>query len=133
MILGRIIGKATTSRFQFNVTSSEARKYQFVQVNHTEYGFVLCQILELTRTSEGMTASCTVIGYKGEDNRLTGMRTPFQIGSEILEAEDDFIKEIIKIDVNAAYLGKLEGKNLKVQIDLQKLLQIFPYIEYQRI
>tara|TARA_Y100000310_G_scaffold345306_1_gene463584 strand:+ start:8472 stop:10313 length:1842 start_codon:yes stop_codon:yes gene_type:complete len=122
MILGRIIGKATTSKFQFNVTSAKARKYQFVQVNHAEYGFVLCQVLELTRTSEGMTASCTVLGYKAEDGRLTGMRTPFQIGSEILEAEDDFIKQIIQLDSNSAYFGKLEGKDLKVHIDLQKLL-----------
>ncbi len=122
MMLGRIIGKASTSKFQFNVTSANARKYQFVQVNHSEYGFVLCQILELIRTSEGMTGSCSVLGYKADDGRLTGMRTPFQIGSEILEAEDEFIKEIIKLDSDSAYIGKLEGKDLKVHIDLQKLL-----------
>ena len=99
MILGRIIGKATTSNFQFNVTSSKARKYQFVQVNHVDYGFVLCQIIELTRTSDGMTANCTVLGYKdNETKRLLGIRTPFAIQSEVLEAEDDFIKDIIKFD-----------------------------------
>jgi uncharacterized protein len=123
MILGHIIGKATTSKFQFNVTSSKARKYQFVQVHHNDYGFVLCQILELTRTSDGMIATCTVLGYKDEQtNRLTGIRTPFQIGSEILEAEDEFIKKIIELNCDSAYLGKLEGKDLKVHIDLQKLL-----------
>ncbi len=122
MILGRIIGKATTSRFQFNVTSSKARKYQFVQVQHTDYGFVLCQILELIRTSEGMTATCIILGYKAEDKRLTGIRTPFQIGSEVLEAEDDLIKEIIELNTDSAYLGRLEGKDIKVHIDLQKLL-----------
>ena len=122
MILGRIIGKATTSKFQFNVTSAKARKYQFVQVQHTDYGFVLSQILELTRTSEGMTATCTILGYKAEDKRLTGIRTPFQIGTEILEAEDEFIKEIIELNSDSAYLGRLEGKDIKVHIDLQKLL-----------
>ena len=122
MILGRIIGKATTSKFQLNVTSAKARKYQFVQVHHSDYGFVLCQILELIRTTDGMTATCTILGYKADDNRLTGIRTPFQIGSEILEAEDEFIKKIIELNSDSAYIGNLEGKDLKVHIDLQKLL-----------
>ncbi len=122
MILGKIIGKVSTLKFQFNVTSPKTKKLQFVQVNHPEYGYVLCQIMELERTSEGTTATCNIIGYKSNEGRIKGIRTPFNINNEVLEAEDEFIKKIVKLKGNGAYIGKLEGKNIKVNIDLQKVL-----------
>ncbi len=123
MILGRIIGKVSTTNFQFLVTSQQTKKFQFIQVNHPEYGYVLAQIMELERTSEELVARCNVIGYKDTDNRIKGIRTPFNLGTEILAAEDSFIKKIIELgNVNGGYLGNLEGKNIKINVDLQKIL-----------
>ncbi|MBU1111642.1 MAG: ATP-binding protein, partial [Nanoarchaeota archaeon] len=123
MILGKIIGKVSTNNFDFNVTSAQARKLQFIQVNHTDYDYVLCQIMELERTSDEMVAHCNVIGYKdASDGRVKGIRTPFQLGTEVLEAEDSFIKKIIELQREGAYIGKLEGKNIPINIDLQKVL-----------
>jgi len=123
MILGKIIGKVSTNNFDFNVTSAQARKLQFIQVNHTDYGYVLCQIMELERTSDEMVAHCNVIGYKdGSDGRVKGIRTPFQLGTEVLEAEDSFIKKVIELQGEGAYIGKLEGKSIPINIDLQKVL-----------
>src|SRR3989338_6641264 len=98
MILGRINGKASTTHFQFAVTSAATRKLQFIQIQHKEYGFVLGQVTELERTQEGMTAHCTVIGYKDQDGRVKGIRTPFEINVEVLEAEDDFINQVIALN-----------------------------------
>jgi len=123
MILGKIIGKVSTNNFDFNVTSSKAKKLQFIQVNHPDYGYVLCQIMELERTSDEMVAHCSVIGFKdSSDGRVKGIRTPFQLSTEVLEAEDSFIKKVIELQGEGAYIGKLEGKNIDIKIDLQKVL-----------
>ena len=121
MILGKINGKVSTTNFQFLVTSANTKKFQFIQINHPEYGFVLGQIMELERTEE-MIAKCNVIGYKDSDGRIKGIRTPFSLGIEILEAEDEFIKSIIELDKNGGYIGKLEGKSIPIFVDLQKIL-----------
>ncbi len=121
MILGKIVGKASTLQFQFSVSSSAARKLQFLQVEHPEYGPVLGQIMELERTEEGMTAHCNIIGYKDEEGRVKSIRTPFAIGVEVLEAEDEFIKEVITLQEEGGFLGKLEGKAIPVFVDLQKI------------
>ncbi|MBI2573403.1 ATP-binding protein [Candidatus Woesearchaeota archaeon] len=122
MILGRIVGKVSTTDFRFTVTSPAARKFQFIQIHHVEYGFVLGQIRELERTENETMASCLIVGYKDEDGRVKGIRTPFVPGTEILEADDEFITQIIDIGGHGAYVGKLEGKDIAVHMDLQKVL-----------
>jgi uncharacterized protein len=122
VILGKVFGKVSTINFNFKVTNSRAKKFSFIQINHKEYGFVLCQIVELFRDSEELIAKCNVIGYKAEDGRLKSIRIPFEIGSEVLEAQDEFIKDLIKIDSNGAMIGTLEGKSIPVHMDLQKIL-----------
>ncbi|MBT4651717.1 ATP-binding protein [Candidatus Woesearchaeota archaeon] len=122
MILGRIVGKVSTTNFQFSVSSSKTKKFQFIQVNHPEYGFVLGQVMELIRSVEGMTARCNVIGYKDLDGRIKGIRTPFELNAEILEAEDSFIKKVIELKTEGGFIGKLEGKEIPIKIDFQKIL-----------
>ncbi|MEK6845985.1 MAG: ATP-binding protein, partial [Nanoarchaeota archaeon] len=122
MILGKITGKISTTHFQFSVTHPQAKKFQFVQVNHPEQGFVLCQIMEMERNAEEMTARCQIIGFKDEDGRIKGLRTPFNLSTEVLEAEDDFIKSIIELGQEGGFLGYLEGKNIPIRLDLQKVL-----------
>ncbi len=121
MILGRIIGKASTTKFSFEVTG-EAKKFLYAQVQHKDYGYVLCQITELLSDYEKTIAYCNIIGYK-EDGKIKQIRTPFEIGSEVLVAEDSMIEDVIAINTkNSAYIGNLEGKDIKISLDLQKLL-----------
>ncbi len=122
MMLGKIVGKVTTMQFDMLSSSTLTRKYQFVQVHHAEYGFVLCQIGELERTSDQLLAHCVVIGYKDSEGSIRTPRSPFHVGAEILEAEDDFVEGIVKIGGEGALLGRLEGKNILVRLDLQKVL-----------
>lgn len=122
MLLGKIFGKITTSNFQFLV-DHETKKFEFVQVLHKVYDYVLCQVLEIERTDKDI-AKCVVIGYKDEKGVIKPIRIPFEQNSEVLKAEDDFIKSIIQIEDRdkGAYIGKLEGKNINVNLDLKKLL-----------
>ncbi len=124
MLLGKIFGKVTTTDFKFHV-EHETKKFDYVQVYHGAYEYVLCQVVELEKQEEMTTAICQIIGYKDKkDGKIRQLRIPFEPGSEVFRAEDNFIKEVIKLEEsdNGAYLGKLEGRDIPIYLDLKKLL-----------
>lgn len=123
MGLGKITGKSTTNHFSFKA-ETEVKKYEFVQLSHKSYGDVLCQITEIENTKDDILAKCAVIGYKDEEGKIKQIRIPFDIGTEINLATDEFIKKIIllKDPSKGAYLGKLDGKNIDIRIDLSTVL-----------
>lgn len=120
MILGKITGKTTTKKFSFKI-DTKAQKFQYIQVMHNDYGYVLCQIIEIEREKEEI-AECIIIGFKKE-KKVQLPRSPFQQGIEVLDAEDNLIKDVLNIDQkNQAYIGKLENRDIKIYLDLNKLL-----------
>ena len=123
MLLGRIFGKVTTKDFKF-LAEGEVRKFEYVQVYHEVYEYVLCQIIELEKQENMTTALCQIIGFKDKDGKVKKLRIPFEPGSEVLTADDDFISSIIQLQDSdtGAYLGKLEGRDISVKLDLKKLL-----------
>ena len=122
MILGKITGKITTSEFKFLV-EKETSKFEYVQVYHKVYDFVLCQILEIEKNNDETTAFCQVIGYK-DNGKIKKPRIPFDPDSEVLKAEEEFIKQIIRLEEKgaAAFIGRLEGTSINVYLDLNKIL-----------
>ncbi|MBU0471937.1 MAG: ATP-binding protein [Nanoarchaeota archaeon] len=123
MILGKITGKATTMDFTFKA-EKETKNFEYVQVYHEVYDYVLCQIVGLETSSEGTLAKCKIIGYKDEDGKVKQIRIPFDLGAEVLKADDEFIKKIIKLEDESkgSFLGKLEGRDIKIFLDMNKLL-----------
>ncbi len=120
MILGKIIGKTTTKRFDFRI-DTRAQKFQYVQVMHKEYGFILAQIIEIEREKDEI-ARCQIIGYRKE-NKIQLPRSPLHQETEVLDADDKFIKEVLNIKADAsAYIGKLETRDIRINLDLNKLL-----------
>ncbi len=126
MILGTIEGKITTTNFSF-IAREEPKNFEYVQVYHRVYDFVLCQVVEVEKSRDRTVAHCQVIGYR-DGNRIRVPRIPFDHGSEVLRADDDFIASIInfssssKNDDSLAFIGHLEGRSIPVNIDLNKLL-----------
>lgn len=122
MILGRISGKITTTSFTFEV-KGKAKKFQYCQVYHPDYDYVLCQVTEIER-NEGTIARCVIIGFVDQHGRIRGIRTPFEQGQEVLRADDAFISRIIKLSnkENGAFIGRIEGRNIDVCLDLNRLL-----------
>ncbi len=123
MILGYIVGKITTTHFSFKI-ERQTKKFDFVQVYHKLYDFVLCQVIEIERGSEDI-AKCVVLGRLDEKNNVKGIRVPFDRNSEVLKAEDSLIKKIIHLSANkknSAFIGVLDNKDIRVYLDLQKLL-----------
>ncbi len=121
MILGNIVGKTSTLDFSF-LAKQELNKFDYVQVLFRDH-YILSQILEIEKSNVTI-AKCNIIGYR-EDNKLKQILSPLEPGSEILKADEDFIKKVLdlKEDKNAALVGSLQRyDNLKVCLDLNKLL-----------
>jgi len=124
MALGRIIGKVSTGRFSFKI-EGEAKKFDYLKVPHNEAGNVLCQIYEIEHSKEGTIADCVVVGVRDKAGILRGLRFPFDPGTEVERADDDFVREMLGLhsSKNSAYIGVLDGReNLKVYLDLNKLI-----------
>ncbi|MBR9692805.1 ATP-binding protein [Candidatus Woesearchaeota archaeon] len=122
-MLGRIVGKATTLSFSFELgDEADVKKFEYVKVPHRVYEWVLCQVLEIEKNQERSLAKCNVLGYV-DKGKVKQVRIPFDIGSEVFLADDEFITEVIQLDTeNGAYVGKLDGKQIPVNLDLSKLL-----------
>lgn len=122
MLLGKITGKVTTRQFTFDVTS-ETKNLEYIKVYHPAYEYVLCQVVELAKSSAGTMATCNVIGYR-DKGRVKPLRIPFDPGSEVMLADDDFIQEVIALpDESAgAYMGKIEGRDIPIYLDVQRML-----------
>lgn len=122
-ILGHIIGKVTTKRFNFLV-EGDAQKFDYTQVYHEKYGHVLCQIIELEKTTDRVLAKCIIIGYNDKFNNIKQIRSPFDVDTEVKKADDDFVKSIVMDEETkkGAYMGILEGTRIPVYLDLNKLL-----------
>src|SRR3989344_3060198 len=122
MILGNIIGKANTKEFKFLVKGN-ARKFEYVQVMHRDNYYVLAQILEIEKDLEQEIAICGLIGFR-DNNKLKHINIPLEIGSEVLYAQDDFVKEVLGlVEEKGAYIGVVDGReNIKVFLDINKML-----------
>ncbi len=120
--LGVIYGKVKTKEFKFKV-EGDVKKFDYVKVDHELYGDVLSQIVELERDKNKILAKCNIIGYKDDQGRVRSIRQPFVPGDDVYLASDEFIKEIISLDTsNGAYIGKLDGKDIDIQLDLEDML-----------
>ena len=108
MILGKIVGKTTTKNFSFKIDTS-ANKFQYIQVMHKEYGYILAQIIEIERNIDEI-AHCIIIGYK-KDNKIQLPRSPLHQDTEVLNAENNLIKDVFNTrkprtreEINAAVI-----------------------------
>jgi DNA helicase HerA-like ATPase len=121
-MLGTITGKTTPTQFSFDVDDS-VQNLEYVKVYHGEQGYVLCQVIDVEKEEESTTATCNVIGYRDEGT-LKVPRTPFDPDTEVLLADDEFIAETIQIDDSkrGGHLGTLSGRNIPVNLDLNKVL-----------
>ena len=123
MILGNITGKITTTNFKFKV-ERDTSKFDYIQVYHKNYGFVLGQVIELISEKNNTIALCNIIGYLDKEKKTKQMRVLFEPKAEVLKAEDHFIKDILRLESNkkGAYIGMLDGKKIEIRLDLNKLL-----------
>jgi len=122
MVIGNIIGKTSTLDFKFKVEEN-AKKFQYLKIPFRN-GHVLAQIIEMEKNLEETVASCIILGFKRENESLEPLLVPLEPGDEVLDADDEFIRESLGLEKGGgAFIGNLDGrKNLKVFLDLNKVL-----------
>jgi DNA helicase HerA-like ATPase len=122
MILGRIVGKVNTREFGFKVEDN-AKIFDYIQVFHKDYDYVLGQIVEIEKSNSETLARCKIIGALDQD-KVIFPRTPLDPGTEVLIAEDSFIQKVIRLneDIKGAFVGFLDGKKIPIYLDLNNLL-----------
>ncbi len=142
--VGVIYGNVGTTHFNVRVMSTIERM-EYVQFEHPSDGLVLGQVSEVERRtdlslekakmySEGadinieekVTARIDILGFRDDRHLLQVPRTPCRAGTEVLKASDDLIREVIGLKENTdtgAYLGLLFGHNIRIESDINSMVQ----------
>jgi len=126
--VGVIFGETGSHSFKVMVTDPALKRTDYVKVWHPNDGWVLCQVMSMTR-SEGadnrdrVVASVGVIGSRDGQGLLRAPKTPFRPGDRVYKAEEELIVEILGVSGGGAYLGLLDGTDIPVTVDRNRLIQ----------
>ncbi|MEM4396226.1 MAG: ATP-binding protein [Candidatus Woesearchaeota archaeon] len=120
MIVGKIVGKTTTVKFEFEI-SKEVFKYEYVQVYHEKYGYVLAQIYEIEVYDKRSIAKCIVLGYL-DNGILKSIKSPLMPNSEVLKASEKEVSNFLKLNENGLYVGLLRDSSIPIYLDLEKVI-----------
>lgn len=142
--VGVIFGETGSHDFRFAISDSTAvRRGDYVKVWHESDGWVLCQVLSITRRGEvssvddaidvangedlgaeqKIIAKATVIGSRADDGLLRAPRTPFSPGDRVFKADTDMIQGILGLARGDVYVGLLDGHDIPTKLDVNKLVQ----------
>lgn len=143
-LVGIIFGDVGTNEFNCMLQTITQRT-EYVQMQHELCGWVLGQVDDVERRTdfsaekaqlvssgenieinEKTIAKVSVIGYRDERNLLQVPHTPFKAGEYVYRAEEPFIKEVVGLEEDkraGAYIGLLNHHNLRVNIDINSMVQ----------
>jgi hypothetical protein len=143
--IGVIYGDVGSTEFNFTVNGHNIRKFDYIAAPHEE-GYVLAQVMdikqysdlkfqdaislkdseEIPRIKSDVSAYADVIGYRDRRGVLMVPRTPFDSGSQIIRADEDFIRHVLGLHADkhsGAYIGLLKGHNIPVYLNIDSLVQ----------
>ena len=143
--VGIIYGNVGSNEFNFTVDDRNLRKFDYVAAPHKE-GYMLAQVLDIKRYSDlnfdsaksfkstgelpsvhgDLSASAGVIGFRDDKGQLQVPRSPFEAGSRISSAEENFIRQVLGLHADkqsGAYLGLLKGHTLPVYLNIDAMVQ----------
>jgi hypothetical protein len=143
--VGVIFGETGSHTFRFAVTDpAEVKRTDYVKVWHENAGWVLGQVLSMKRSSDvdnfdnaimantgrfngadrdRIVALVSVIGARDSQGLLRTPMTPYRPGDKVYKAESDLIVDILGLSRGGAYIGLLDGTDIPVTVDRNKLIQ----------
>ncbi len=125
--VGVIFGETGSHTFKFAVTDPILKRTDYVKVWHPTDGWVLGQVLSMTRSTadnkDRIIASAMVIGARDQQGLLRTPMTPFRPGDRVHTAEEELIVDTLGLSEGGAYLGLLDGTDIPVTVDRNKLIQ----------
>ena len=143
-VVGIVYGDVGTSELKCSVTAP-LEKGEYVEIHHQTCGQILGQIDMMERKTdlsldkailmsqgeamdieEKVLAIVNVIGFRDDRGLLQTPKVPFKAGTPVTRAEDSLITEVIGIEHNektGAYIGMLNGHDIKIQLDINEMVQ----------
>ncbi len=142
--VGRIFGDVGLGRFQLSLTHPVERG-DYLCVEDEYHGEVLCQLDDLLRKSdldierartllpaeealirENLLGIARIVGYRDAQGLVKIPTIPFRPGSHVYRAEDPLIAKVLGLSHHpnsGAYVGLLRNHNLRVELDINQLVQ----------
>ncbi|MDD1770528.1 MAG: ATP-binding protein, partial [Methanomassiliicoccales archaeon] len=142
--VGIIFGNVGTTEFSFRVFG-DIETMEYVQVEHQHEGWVLGRVASMERKTdlslerakkledgedvsidEIVIAKVDVIGFRDDRGLLQVPRTPFRAGDHVYKGMGNLIKDVIGLKENTdtgAYLGLLFGHDIRVEVDINSMVQ----------
>ncbi len=140
--VGVIFGETGTLDFRILVSDSTAvHRGDYVKVWHETDGWVLAQVLSISRSSDSYSikaakngqradksgdrilANVTVIGTRDNAGLLRAPLIPFSPGDPIFKADSDLIHSVLGLSGKDMYIGLLDGTDITVQLSVNSLVQ----------
>ena len=142
--VGRIYGDVGLGQFHLTLTRPVERG-DYLTVEDEIHGKVLCQIDDLKRKSdfdleragatgpsdegaihENLLGLARIIGYRDAQGLVKQPTLPFRPGAHVFRAEEPLIAEVLGLKHrpnSGAYVGLLRNHNLRVELDINQLVQ----------
>ncbi|MFY9717880.1 MAG: ATP-binding protein [Thermoplasmata archaeon] len=142
--VGRIYGDVGLGQFQLNLMSPVERG-DYLAVEDEVHGKVLCQLDDLHRKSDlnleraeslgtdddasihqSLLGIARIIGYRDESGVVKCPTIPFRPGAHVFRAEEPLIAEVLGLKHRTntgAYVGLLRNHSLRVELDINQLVQ----------
>ncbi|HZY92372.1 MAG TPA: ATP-binding protein [Thermoplasmata archaeon] len=142
--VGRIFGDVGLGQFQISLTQPIERG-DYLTVEDELHGRVLCQLDDLHRKSdldlagadalghggatpihENLLGIAQIIGYRDAQGLVKIPTIPFRPGARVFRAEEPLIAEVLGLghhSASGAYVGLLRGHSLRIELDINQLVQ----------
>ena len=121
MRLGELSGSITTKGFSFKA-EARVRKLDYVSVKDPEGRWVLGIVDSVVTDSQHTRIRVKVIGYRDGRGFLKTPKIPFRPEAPVYAAEKKFINQVLGIKESGAYLGLLEGYDIKVRLPVKRMI-----------
>ncbi len=142
--VGRIFGDVGLGQFHL-ILVHPVERGDYLAVDDEVHGHVLCQLDDLKRKSDleferagalGPTDEASVhqsllgvariVGYRDDQGVVKCPTVPFRPGARVYRAEEPLIAEVLGLkrrSNSGAYVGLLRNHNLRVELDINQLVQ----------
>ncbi len=142
--VGRIYGDVGLGVFHLSLTQAVERG-DYLTVEDDTHGPVLCQLDDLRRKSdldlehadelgrgtetpihENLLGVARIIGYRDHQGLVKLPTIPFRPGAKVFRAEEPLIADVLGLKHrgnSGAYVGLLRNHSLKIELDINQLVQ----------
>jgi len=142
--VGRIFGDVGLGQFHL-ILVHPVERGDYLTVEDEMHGHVLCQLDDLKRKSDleferagamvpsdeasvhqSLLGIARIVGYRDDQGVVKCPTVPFRPGARVYRAEEPLIAEVLGLKRHSnsgAYVGLLRNHNLRVELDINQLVQ----------